>query len=71
MASPKFPVIPEPFANTQALYGSVMAMKEGVEMLSGQRGDAKDCAVTWGDLVRLGIVKPDQVPPHVRSSNIR
>jgi hypothetical protein len=39
-----------------------MAMKERVEVLSGTRGFNTDAAVTWGDLVELKLIRPDQVP---------
>jgi hypothetical protein len=58
--------IPEPFESLGSLRQTAMATKEGLEMLQGVRGTADDCAVTWGDLLRLGIVKKDQVPDNVR-----
>jgi hypothetical protein len=39
-----------------------MALKERVEVLSGTRGYNTDAAVTWGDLVELGLIKINQVP---------
>jgi hypothetical protein len=54
--------IPEPFENMHSLRNSVLANKEVVETLSGQRGHILDCAVTWGDLLDLGLIKKDQVP---------
>jgi hypothetical protein len=67
--SRKLPTIPEPYENLPSLRVATMALKEGVEMLSGQRGDADDCAVTWGDLIRLGLIKQDQVPKDVGSNH--
>jgi hypothetical protein len=54
--------IPEPFENLPSLRAAVLATKEMVETLSGQRGRVDDMAVTWGDLLRLGLVKKDQFP---------
>jgi len=42
-----------------------MAMKEAVESLSGQRGGPDDVAVTWGDLLDLGLISIDQVPQDI------
>jgi hypothetical protein len=40
-----------------------MAMKERVEVISGQRGtDMMLSAVTWEDLVSLKLIKANQVP---------
>ena len=42
--------IPEPYTDVASLRASVMALKELVEMLAGQRGDRDDQAVTWGEM---------------------
>lgn len=68
---PDKPTIPEPYSTVPSLYAATTALKEGYEMLTGQRGGVSDCAVTWGDLLSLGIVKPEQVPPHVGSDRLR
>lgn len=57
--------IPEPIAELHSLYTAVLALKEIVEQLAGQRGRALDSAVTWGDLVEAGVIKPEQVPTNV------
>lgn len=54
--------IPEPVETLHSLRNSVLANKEVVETLSGQRGNILDCAVTWGDLIDLGLIKKDQAP---------
>lgn len=59
MSKLKFPAIPEPRADLVALHTSVMALKENVEILTGQRGAPP---VTWDDLVRLGVVNAADVP---------
>lgn len=57
--------IPEPVAETHALYATALATKEIVETLMGQRGNALDGAVTWRDLLEAGLIKPEQVPTNV------
>lgn len=57
--------IPEPVAEIRSLHATVLATKEIVETLTGQRGRALDAAVTWGDLVEAGLIQPDQVPTNV------
>lgn len=55
------PSIPEPSQEAQSLQVSIMALKEAVEILSGQRRGSQP-PVTWEDLVRLGVVKQEDVP---------
>jgi hypothetical protein len=52
-----YAAVPEPYANVNSLYASVLALKELVEGLTGQRGGAEDQAVMKADL-------PD--PPQVK-----
>ena len=54
--------IPEPYETLHSLRNSVIANKEVVETLSGQRGNILDAAVTWGDLLDIGLIKKDQLP---------
>lgn len=54
--------IPEPYENLTSLRATAIATKELVEVLAGQRGPALDAAVTWNDLVSLGLIQADQVP---------
>jgi hypothetical protein len=54
--------IPEPYTDLGSLRATAMATKQLVEALAGQRGTVDDIAITWGDLLRLGVIKPDQVP---------
>jgi hypothetical protein len=42
--------IPEPYTDVVSLRASVMALKELVEDLAGQRGDQDTSAVTWSDM---------------------
>lgn len=59
----RFPGIPDPAPTMEGIFPVVTALKETVEVVTGQRRRVKtDAAVTWGDLVRLGIIRQDQVP---------
>lgn len=62
---PDRPSIPAPVATVSSLLATAEALREGVELLQGQRGGWDDAVVTWGDLVNLGLIKPDQVPKNV------
>lgn len=54
--------IPVPYENVASLYRTAVATKELVESLAGQTGGTADIAVTWQDLLNLGLIKPEQVP---------
>lgn len=58
----KYPSIPEPQADVLALRTSAAALKETVEILTLQRGSHLNAAVTWQDLLDLGLILPTQVP---------
>ena len=57
--------IPEPYQDVASLRASVMAIKELVEMLAGQRGRAADAAVTWQDLLNLQLVRQADIPTDI------
>jgi hypothetical protein len=57
--------IPEAYLDLMSLHASVVAMKEILETLTGQRNHANDAVPTWQDLVELGLIQPDQVPKDV------
>ena len=59
---PKYPAINEPTVGSASLRESVLNLKEGVEMLTRQRGDPIASAVTWADLVALGLIQASDVP---------
>jgi hypothetical protein len=63
VASIKVPAISEPTTEPESLRQAALQLKEGVEILSGQRGTKLNAAVTWQDLVNLGLILPSQVPP--------
>jgi len=57
----KYAGIPDPSADPNVMIGTVRALKENVELLTGQRPGALP-PVTWPDLVRLGLIQPGDVP---------
>lgn len=63
--------IPEPYEDVRSLRTAAMANKELTETLAGQRGLPTDAAVTWGDLVRLGLIQPTQVPKDLGSDHFK
>lgn len=63
--------IPEPYEDVKSLRRTAEATKELLETLAGQRGQAYDAAVTWGDLLDLGVIKPEQVPRDIGSKPIK
>ena len=54
--------IPVPGMDPASMHATIMGIKELVEDLAGQRGNRNATAVTWGDLVRLGLIKQQDVP---------
>lgn len=50
----KFRGVPEPEMTVESLYATVVALKEMVEILSGQRGDVSQHAVKVGEMTKLG-----------------
>ena len=68
MAAPKYSAIPVPTDNAVSLKNTVVALKENVEVLTSQRGDRLNAAVTWQDLLDLELVTPLQVPKTPRAS---
>jgi len=59
----RFPAIPEPQPSLESLVQVCNALKEAIELLSGQRqrGREMNAFPTWGDLVNIGVATPDQV----------
>lgn len=62
MAVKRYPPIPEPSLDPEALRRSDLALKETVEIMTGMRGNRADAVVTWQDLVDLGFIVPAQIP---------
>ena len=63
--------IPEPNENLPSLRSVAVATKELVETLAGQRGDPRDVAVTWGDLINLGLVTKQDIPRDIGSNRFQ
>lgn len=58
----KYPAIPDPVTNVDSLRDTAISMKETVEILTRQRGNRATSAVTWEDLLALGLCSAAQVP---------
>jgi hypothetical protein len=55
----KYPAIPSPNLAPESLRDAVLALKQDVEMLTGQLGDPLTRAITRGDLADLGLITRD------------
>jgi len=55
VSDPRYPAIPEPTEEVAQLRASIAALKEAVEMLTGQRGSSDAAAVTIASLGGLGV----------------
>lgn len=63
MAKKRLPGIPDPARNVDSLFETTLTMKQAVETLAGQRrGSRAESAVTWQDLVDLGLIEALQIP---------
>ncbi len=58
----KYPAVPDPSLKVESLRDSVLALKQAFEIHSAQRGKRLDAAVTWQDLVDLGLIDLADVP---------
>jgi hypothetical protein len=58
----KYPAIPDPSLAPESLRDSVISVKQAFEIHTGQRGNKLKAAVTWQDLVDLGLIEANQVP---------
>jgi hypothetical protein len=63
--------IPVPYEDVQSLRAAVLALKELVETLAGQRGQALDAAVTWQDMLDLEWIKYEDIPYDIGSHPIQ
>lgn len=61
MSKVKYPSIPAPSQDIRSIQATVIALKEAVELLTGQRQNVNP-PVTWDDLVRLGVIEQGDVP---------
>lgn len=58
----RYPAIPDPNAEINSVRDTAATLKETSEMLTGQRGNRALSAVTWQDLLDLGLITPLQMP---------
>lgn len=63
MPRKRLPGIPDPARSVDGMFETVTTMKQAVETLAGQRrGSRGESAVTWQDLVDLGLIEVLQIP---------
>lgn len=62
MPAQRYPSIPNPSLDPEALRRADIAIKETLEIMTGVRGNRNDSIVTWQDLIDLGFIVPTQVP---------
>jgi hypothetical protein len=60
--SKRYPAIPEPLPEIEGLAMAVREIKQLVEILTQQRKPYTNSAVTWQDLVDLGLIGSNRVP---------
>jgi hypothetical protein len=58
----KTAAIPEPISDINSVRNTAAALKENVEIMQGIRGDRTMAAVTYQDLLRLGLITAAQLP---------
>lgn len=54
--NPRIPTMNRPLANVEALVTVCEQLRQGMESLGGTRGNPLDRAVTFNDLIALGLV---------------
>lgn len=62
MARKDYGAIPIATANIQSLLNHATATKQAIDVLTGQTRNRGATAVTWDDLVALGLITEDQIP---------
>ncbi len=62
MARKDYGAIPIANANIQSLLNAANAVKQAIDVLTGQTRNKGATAVTWDDLVALGLIEKSQVP---------
>lgn len=60
-SNPNVPAVPQPSSDPASVPFVLSRLREGVESLSGHRGDPLARAVTFNDLITLGLVTAVQV----------
>lgn len=64
------PQIPQPVADVGALANAVQAIKQGMDSLAGNRGSTLNRAVTFNDLINLGVVSGALVTTAIGTSQL-
>jgi hypothetical protein len=54
--NPHIPHMARPLARVEALVTVTEQLRQGMESLAGDRGDSLDRAVTFNDLLKLGLI---------------
>lgn len=62
MAAVKPVSIPEPQKNINSMFETILALKQQVEILSGQKGPRAARAPSYQELVDMGLIQSDQIP---------
>lgn len=62
MPNRNYAAIPDPELTLESVRNSVVALKEAVEVLTRQRQPIEAGAVTWQDLLDLGLIERVQIP---------
>jgi hypothetical protein len=60
--SARYPSIPEPQPDVENLLATVQALKETIEVLTGQRGLAPRRVATMQDLIDMALIIEDEIP---------
>lgn len=55
--------LPDPAPNMPSMHVTAIATKSVIDVLTGAVGPKEQRAVTFVDLVNLGLITEDQIPP--------
>lgn len=67
----KWPGISHPEMELASIHSTVLLLVDAMQLLQGQTGGRYDVAVTWGDLLELGLITEEQIPRDVGADRIR
>ena len=68
--NPNIPTIPNPLNDLSSLATVVLQLKKAVESLGGNRGSTLDRAVTFNDMIRLGLASPQALMSPTGASGV-
>lgn len=63
MAAIRPTAIPEPSQTMAGMFEAIVALKQAVEFLTGQRGNGIGRVPTYEELIVIGLIQRDQIPP--------